>query len=223
MNKHTNNRDLFKNQVRSEVRMFRFGDACLPPDGLSTDGSGPSFVRLSWQGDPLHSEYSVQYREQGQTDWYGQRTITPQVQINNLKPGTTYEYQVQATCGINSSDYSAVSRANTAEEAVGQFACGVPTRDAWPQPPPNEPLLQFLAPNDVIYYHKFKIITKSVTSSAGGRFSGEGIAEIPFLNYSSVRVNFVGIAVTQSRVVVRGIVESIYNPNSKVIYVTDKP
>ena len=75
----------------------------------------------------------------------------------------------------------------------------------------------------MIYYHKFKIITKSVTSSAGGRFSGEGIAEIPFLNYSSIRVNFVGIAVTQSRVVVGGIVESIYNPNSKVIYVTDKP
>ncbi|MBY0432631.1 MAG: hypothetical protein K2U26_00820 [Cyclobacteriaceae bacterium] len=56
-----------------------------------------------------------------------------------------------------------------------------------------------------------------------GRFSGEGIAEIPFLNYSSIRVNFVGIAVTQSRVVVSGIVESIYNPNSKVIYVTNKP
>ncbi|MBY0432630.1 MAG: hypothetical protein K2U26_00815, partial [Cyclobacteriaceae bacterium] len=36
-------------------------------------------------------------------------------------------------------------------------------------------------------------------------------------------MNFVGIAVTQSRVVVSGIVESIYNPNSKVIYVTDKP
>ncbi|MBY0434145.1 MAG: hypothetical protein K2U26_08560, partial [Cyclobacteriaceae bacterium] len=103
---------------------------------------------------------------------------------------------------------------------MGQFACGAP---GLPQAPPNEPLLQFLAPNDVIYYHKFKIITKSVTSSAGGRFSGEGIAEIPFLNYSSIRVNFVGIAVTQSRVVVGGIVESIYNPNSKVIYVTDKP
>ena len=212
----TQKRDLFKNQGRSEVFMFQFGDACNTPKNITIVSHGSTYLRASWNSDPVHQNYSLQYREKGQTEWYGQTTISTQTSISSLKPGVTYEYQVQAGCGQISSDYSPILEASTLAENKSQFVCGSPSVPQ--QITPGEPLLQILGINDVIYYHNYEVRIKEITSASNGVYSGNAIAVIPYLNYARVRVIFTNIRVAQSYKVAGGEMETVWNPDSEWVY-----
>jgi TANFOR domain-containing protein len=216
----TEKRDLFKNQGRSEVFMFRFGDACNAPKNLKIASQGASFLRASWNADPVHERYNIRFREEGQHEWYGQSTISTQATLSSLNPGTTYEYKIQADCGQISSDYSAVFTEKTLLENKNQFVCGAPSV---PQKiNPGEPLLQILGMNDVIDYHNYKITVKEITASANGAYSGNAIAVIPYLNSAQVKMTFKNVRVTQSYKVISGEMETVWNPDSEWTY-TDEP
>jgi TANFOR domain-containing protein len=216
----TEKRDLFKNQGRSEVFMFRFGDACNAPKNIKIASQGASFLRASWSADPVHERYNIRFREQGQHEWYGQSTISTQATLSSLNPGTTYEYKIQADCGQISSDYSAVFTEKTLLENKNQFVCGAPSV---PQKiNSGEPLLQMLGMNDVIDYHNYKITVKEITASANGAYSGNAIAVIPYLNSAQVKMTFKNVRVTQSYKVISGEMETVWNPDSEWTY-TDEP
>ncbi|HYG20119.1 MAG TPA: fibronectin type III domain-containing protein, partial [Ohtaekwangia sp.] len=212
----TQRRDLFKNQGRSEVFSFQFGDACESPENIRAVSQGTSFIRAVWGTDPVHTNYIIRYRQEGQTEWYQTEALSTQVNLQSLKPATAYEYQVQAGCGPLASDYSAIVKTTTLEEDLSQFACGAPSVPV--NFIPGEPLLQGLHPGDEIFYHNYKIKVQDITSSSGGSFSGNAIAQIPYLNYAKIRMTFTNLAITQSYKVLRGEVVSVFNPDSDMVY-----
>ncbi|HEY9006694.1 MAG TPA: hypothetical protein VIM75_11200, partial [Ohtaekwangia sp.] len=69
--KDTEGRDLFKNQGKSEVYVFQFGDVMGVPQNFRRDaGSNSSVLNLRWEPAPdgaIPEQYRVRYRQKGDT------------------------------------------------------------------------------------------------------------------------------------------------------------
>lgn len=194
--------DLFKNHGYSEVITFTYGDACEMPLSLTAQSTNPSRLKISWQGQFNHTAYTLRYRQAGATtgEWFTTSTILPEAEINSLKPGTTYEYQVAGGCGVYESIFTPVATIKTKDPVVGDYSCGVATNtfnlDA-------AQLVATLAPGDVIRAGDFDIELVKVTGS-NGTFSGTGTVVVPYLNNVKVKAEFTSITVNQEKRMVNG-------------------
>ncbi|WP_254152707.1 fibronectin type III domain-containing protein [Chryseosolibacter indicus] len=192
--------DLFKNNGYSEVFTFVYGDACDLPTGISISSVSSSRFNLSWDPQFNHTAFKVRYREAGTTNWYENTSTIPETQFNSLKPSTTYEYQVAATCGFFDGAYSTIAKVTTNEEPQDDYSCGVPLSPF--NLDPSE-LVGSLKPGDVIQAGDFQLKLASVTGS-NGIFSGEGIIEVPYLNNAKVKTSFTNIKVNKELRLVDG-------------------
>lgn len=192
--------DLFKNHGYSEVVSFVYGDACDLPTGISIESVGPSRFALRWESMFNHTAFKVRYRQEGTVDWYENNVSLESTQILSLKPSTTYEYQVAATCGFFDGDYSPIARVTTAEEVPADYSCGIPLTPF--NLDPSE-LTGSLKPGDIIDAGDFQVQLISVSGS-NGIFSGEGIIEVPYLNKAKVKTSFTNITVSKELRMVNG-------------------
>jgi len=81
---------------------FRGFDA---PTGLFEDPVSMCSALLNW--DDMGAEhYNVCYREVGTLSWTCGSVFNTSILINNLDPGTTYEWRVHSVCGTSVSDWS---------------------------------------------------------------------------------------------------------------------
>jgi TANFOR domain-containing protein len=192
--------DLFKNHGYSEVVSFVYGDACDLPTGISIESVGPSRFALRWESLFNQTAFKVRYRQEGTVDWYENNASIESTQILSLKPSTTYEYQVAATCGFFYGDYSPIARVTTAEEVPVDYSCGIPLTPF--NLDPSE-LTGSLKPGDIIQAGDFQVQLISVNGS-NGIFSGEGIIEVPYLNKARVKTSFTNITVSKELRMVNG-------------------
>lgn len=192
--------DLFKNNGYSEVFTFVYGDACDLPTGIAASSIGTSRFSLGWEGTFNHTAYKVRYREAGTTNWYENNVAVNAADIYSLKPNTTYEYQVAATCGFYDGQYSTVSRITTNPLPEAEYACGAPLGNFALDP--NQ-LTGSLKTGDVIQAGDFDVKLTKVSGS-NGIFSGEGVIEVPYLNKAKVKVEFSSIAVNKELRMVNG-------------------
>lgn len=192
--------DLFKNNGYSEVFSFVYGDACNLPTGIATESIGSSRFNLNWDAMFNHTAFKVRYREAGTTNWYENNVAIAAAQFNSLKPSTTYEYQVAATCGFFDGPYSDIARVTTADEPETAYSCGVPLTPFNLNP---AELTGSLKPGDVIEAGDFDVKLVSVTGS-NGVFSGEGVIEVPYLNKAKVKTSFTNITVNKELRMVNG-------------------
>ena len=168
---------MFNNQGDSEVRSFRWGDACVAITEVRAEALSGGRIRLRWEAPGTHSSYRVQYRQKGTSRWYQQETFHPEAIITRLQPSTAYEYQVGGYCGSIAAGLSTLASVGTLEEVVPEYACGLPV------PAPNQesasPLPQ-LRVGEVIQAADFSV---TVTESSGqaGQFSGKGTVALPWL------------------------------------------
>ncbi|ELR73216.1 hypothetical protein C900_05265 [Fulvivirga imtechensis AK7] len=208
--------DLFKNQGYSQTHMFIYGDPCNLPDNISAQPLSSTRFKLDWQAQFNHTSFAVRYREADTKDaeWIDEDLFFEELEVNSLKPGTTYEYQVGASCGSIVGEYSPVAKVTTEDRAETEFACGTEMADFNLD---NQQLLESLQPGDYIYAGDFDVRVDSVTGS-GGTFSGGGKAEIPFLKYVKVRTTFENIRVNTDYRVIEGNVYTYWDPNSGMIY-----
>lgn len=70
-----------------------------------------SHALLTWQHPFIYSNFTINYREQGTVEWKTLNTRYNQLEIQDLKPSTTYDWRVKDAC----SDY-AVSSFKTSEQ-----------------------------------------------------------------------------------------------------------
>lgn len=192
--------DLFKNNGYSEVFSFVYGDACDLPTGISTESITSARVSLKWEPLFNHTAFKVRYRQAGTTNWYYNNVTLPSAQFTSLKPNTTYEYQVAATCGVFDGAYSSISRVTTAEEPQIDYSCGVPITPFNLDP---AELTGSLKPGDVIRAGDFDVKLVSVTGS-NGVFTGEGVIEVPYFNKAKVKTSFTSITVNKELRMVNG-------------------
>ena len=208
--------DLFKNQGYSQTHMFIYGDPCNLPNNISAQPLSSTRFKVGWQAQFNHTSFEVRYRDAGEddADWIEENSFFEELEVNSLKPGTTYEYQIGASCGSIVGEYSPIAKVTTEERPETEFACGTEMSDFNLD---NQQLLESLEPGDYIYAGDFDVKVDSVTGS-GGTFSGGGKAEIPFLKYVKVRTTFENIKVNTDYRVIEGNVYTYWDPNSGMVY-----
>lgn len=205
--------DLFRNEGKSEVYTFRFGDEVGMPQNLRKEGGNTSTLTLRWEPATegvMPDDYRIRYRPVGNDEWYEQSSRALWTTVTELTADTPYEVEVRAERGGYFSDYTDVQLVRTAAEERKAYTCGV--QDIIP-PVENTSPLQLLRPGDVIKCGDFSVVV-SDAALQGNLFSGKGVMQVPFLNEASVWVNFSGRINTDYRLIL-GEVASVYEQGSE--------
>ncbi len=194
--------DLFKNNGYSETVTFVYGDACEAPAQVSAQAESPTRISLQWEASPSQTGYTVRYRTKDQADanWYSNTSLITTAEVSGLEPKTTYEYQLMATCGYFESSYGNLATITTPDMAQQGYTCGVA--------PPNinldkTQLIPTLKVGEVLKAGDFDVTVTKI-SGANGKFSGEGVVVVPFLNQVRGRVIFSDITVNTDKRMVDG-------------------
>jgi hypothetical protein len=221
--KDAESRDVFKNDGRSEVYVFQFGDALSAPENIAQDGGNAATVNLSWdspsQGE-MPQSYRVRYRKKGAGNdvaWYESVTSQRWITLSDLQSNATYDIQIRSEAKPQLSEYSQLFSAQTTEVTASPYTCGL--QIAIPQPTSVSPLLM-LKVGDVITCSKFKVYVTEVKGTTGV-FSGKGSMPVPFLNMATVNVAFSGIKVNSNYELVAGEIITTFNPGSDMAKVID--
>ena len=176
-------------------------------------------VNVSRTGLPQHTEFVVRYKKEAANRfWKEQQTFLTELVIDDLQPQTTYEFEVKPLCGTLNGNLTEAVKATTKEQPATDFACGAEpgefNRDS------QEPLPE-LKWDDYIEAADFDVRVIDMQGS-NGTFSGRGLAEMPWLKQIRVRVEFNKIFVNTEYQLIRGGIETIFNPDSKMMVDLDK-
>lgn len=210
-------RDLFRNKGYSEVQMFTYGDPCNVPTQIEATSTSSGRISINWEPSTYNTAFNVQYREAGNAEsaWYPKTTFANSITIDNLRPQTRYEYQVQGQCGTISSELSEILSVTTQAKKETKVVCG--SEDQSTSITSTRPLTSLL-PGDIITCGKFEAqVTKA--SGGGGKWTGEGFMHVPFMGVK-VRVTFTDVIINDKFQVTKGRIVSVFNPESNFIVQT---
>lgn len=203
---------LFKNNGFSEVYWFNYVTPCDTPNNARHEVKGAQQVNILWDDFTTDvPEFIVRYREKGNNnEWFFSRTSGNWITLWDLRPGTTYEYQVNKKCLISESEYSILQTFTTLEEndETSLINCGI-------SPDMNienmEPLEQLL-PGNMFKAGDFPVKVIEANGS-NGRFSGKGYVSFPYFKNIKVAVNFTNIFVNNESQLAEGTVITVYDPS----------
>ncbi|HEY8399921.1 MAG TPA: fibronectin type III domain-containing protein [Cytophagaceae bacterium] len=181
---------------------FTYIEDCQPPLHIDVDVESEVRVKVSWDQASNHSKYLIRYREKDNTlaEWFTTEVTTDNIKITDLKPGKSYEYQVQSFCSRSISSFSAMSYFDTPERDTSKTReCSqgdiVSVVD-------NQTLLASATNNDVFKLGRFDLRVTEISGSEG-IYSGKGTINVPFLQ-SNVKVKFSEISVNANKEVFDG-------------------
>ncbi len=97
-------KELIKNGGYSSTFTFTYLPICKTPSLVKSLPNKNKTALISWAGEG--KEYLIQYREEGQTDWYEELSLTQSLTITQLRPGKKYEYRIKSICEYNYSNYT---------------------------------------------------------------------------------------------------------------------
>ncbi|TAL62216.1 MAG: fibronectin type III domain-containing protein [Bacteroidetes bacterium] len=177
-----NGYDLFKNKGYSQVCTFNYGNAGKVLDSayaltLTAQAVTHRMGMCRWNFQKVFSNYLLQVRKQGSSNWFDHPTNLNTQKITNLEPNTAYEARVRGKgSDILTGEWSNTATFTTLKEPV--YNCNDPTI------PPN--LLQASPlPADkaiaglVIQTGQFEVTATEISSSGGaGWYKGKGYAKI---------------------------------------------
>jgi hypothetical protein len=222
--KDLDGRDLFKNQGRSEVFVFQFGDALGVPENLFLQTANASTLTVRWEQSMAGTDatnYRVRYRSSKKGgDWYETQTTDQWKAIPMLQPDTEYEVQVRAEQKPQFSNYTVSEFFKTIPQKTEEFVC---KDDVTPPPLPRDGTPVFpLSINDTIRAGGYDVLVREVTGS-NGAYTGAGSAIVPWLNGAKIRVVFDKIKVNDRFYLTSGTIRSVWNADSKFLAKIETP
>lgn len=137
-------------------------------------------AKLSWEIDPDHNGYILEYRVQGTKIWVASKETNPYKLISGLDNTKKYEYHVYAFCGQVSSDFSVIDPFSTAGAPAKQFVCG--SGQGLINITNRTPIAS-LKVGDKFKAADFEVTITVLTSN--GPYNGEASAKVPYLKNSS--------------------------------------
>ncbi|MDQ2657927.1 MAG: fibronectin type III domain-containing protein [Bacteroidota bacterium] len=207
-------KDLFKNQGRSEVFVFQYGEALPVPDNLRMRWAKPTTLAIQWDGIPGADgeiRYRLQYRQRRRTEsheWYEAWTRFTERTFYHLQPGTEYEMKIRSENALQESEYSEIRVFKTLREEADVFVCRDDI-DPPPLPESNVPLFH-LSINDTIHAGGYDVLVRDVMK-VENRYYGAGLIIIPWFNSAKVRATFEKIAVNEQFWLTSGTIKSVWN------------
>lgn len=229
---------VFKNNGYTEIFAFTYEVYCTSPLAIATSGVSENQAKITWSGNIENYDYQVKYREKNSnSQWYQVVTPRENITLSNLKPNTTYEFTVGASCDLGKYVHSTINEFTTiAKDEIAFAGCGI-------KPDPNDLAnktpLPNLYPNDVVSAGDFPIVVLHATGS-NGNFSGDGYVTLPFLEkfrklidaadafagkdengksksnigqYTRIRITFNNIGLNTDFKLISGEIVASYDPN----------
>ncbi len=223
----TGGKDLFKNQGRSEVFVFRFGEELPAPENLLLRWAKPTTLAIRWDKvkDTEEVKYRLSYRPRKRTanddhEWYETRTKFTEKTLYDLQPDTEYEVKVRTEKVAQESEYTETEIFKTLPQTQQAFSC---KPDAMPPPVPEKTVPIFpLSINDTIHAGGYSVLVRDVTEMKG-RYFGSGLAIVPWFNSAKVRVTFENISVNDRFWLTNGTIKSVWNSDSKFLLDVQTP
>ncbi len=206
-------KDLFKNQGRSEVFVFQYGEALPIPGNLRMRWAKPTTLAVQWDGigkSEGEIRYRLQYRQRRRTEnheWYETWTRFTERTFYHLQPNTEYEMKIRSENALQESEYSEIRVFKTLREEAGVFVC---RDDIAPPPLPENtvPLFQ-LSINDTLHAGDYDVLVRDVIK-VENRYFGSGLIIVPWFNGAKVRATFEKIAVNEQFWLTSGTIKSVW-------------
>jgi hypothetical protein len=219
----TEGRDLFKNNGKSEVFVFQFGDAIEMPQNVRKETANATTISMRWEASSngeVPEKFRIRYRPDGGSTWYEDVTTQYWHNLSGLQNNKAYDIQVRAESGRQVSDYTFNQRHSTTLPIVDEnFQCGNPFNI---HAPAMTTPLQSLYIRDVFKCADFEVSVREVTKlSEPGSFSGKGFAKVYMMNRANIEVTFSGTFNSQYQMV-SGSIKSTYESGSKMSQLTEE-
>jgi predicted chitinase len=224
--KDTEDRDLFKNNGKSEVYVFQFGDQLGIPENLALQKANPSSLVVRWEQPTAGTDavsYRVRYRphnSRSHDEWYSELTNDRWKSIPQLQPNTEYEVQVRAEQSTQVSDYGPVKIFKTAIAGANDFVCKSDVSP--PAVPVNAIPATQLGINDTLYAAGYEVLVREITANEGGTYTGSGMMIVPWFQSAKVRMTFKNIRVNEQHWLTAGEIKSVWNADSKFLVKSEK-
>ncbi|SPE77504.1 ADP-ribosyltransferase exoenzyme [Flavobacterium columnare] len=212
--------NVFKNEGYSEIYHFTYASHCPAPTFILSEAVSARSVRVSWLGDKNHTKYHLQYKKAPPLGagglWFEVYTMNPQTTLSDLEAGVSYEFRVGGSCepavlgntgtftysGINQFSMPAAGTSNTS------FTCGLnPTIAIANQTP-----ITNLIVSETFTAGDFPV--KILELTGNNPYSGKGYIIVPYLADTKIAVAFNNITVNTNYQLIKGVVETTYNPEA---------
>ncbi len=197
----------FQNNGYSEIFDFVYQGNCDKPQFTLAEVTATTKAKITWQPNPSHISYLVQYRKKNTTTWFEVESTTTEVNLFDLEPLTTYEFRVGGYCAGNVLSFSNTNEFTQPNTNITAVNCGImPTVDL-----SNQTLFTGnLGNGQVFMAGDFPI---HVTEGSGsGSYTGKGWTKAPYLNSIKLAVIFSDIKINTSMQLVQGEVKAVYDP-----------
>lgn len=210
---------VFKNDGYSEIYSFKYTASCAAPTFLLSESQSSKSVKITWEGVPEHTRYQVQYKKQDvrNAQWFSSNSLNTQSLITNLEPGITYQFRVGSSCdpaadGVQSFTYSGISTFTTPTETNGvkAYNCGIIPKINIQ----NQKVLDNLIQSETFTAGDFPVTVLELEEQHSP-YSGRGYIIVPYLADTKIAVEFKNILINTDYQLIRGVVETSYNPDWK--------
>ncbi len=210
---NTDGLEIFKNNGYSEVRVFQFGETCNSPISFDLNDETQSTFNIEVQTDPSNTAWQANFRESESNDWSELKAegASSEKTVRGLKASTTYEVQLKGLCGPFASDFTFSKTITTKERTNTERIC---ENTASPFVVTNALPLPQLKKDHIFLAALVPIKVSQVTKQGGGKFSGNGIATLPFFN-AGLAVTFDDIQINELMQLTSGevnVVRNAFNP-----------
>lgn len=216
----TEGRDLFKNNGRSEVFIFQYGQTLAVPQNFQLRWAKPTTLSVRW--DPVRDDnegvkYRLQYRprlKRENHEWYETRTQFTEKTLYQLESDTDYEMRVRTEKIAQESEYTETMVFRTLRPEKEEFVCKDPVTPP-PLPANTHPVFP-LSVNDTLHAGGFSVLVRDVLE-VDGKYFGSGVAIVPWLNAAKVRVTFENIRVNDRFWLTAGVIKSVWSAGSSFL------
>jgi hypothetical protein len=131
------------------------GGTCGIPTSLSATSVTSSSATLNWNAVSGATSYNVRYKATASSTWINNSTSSTSLAVSGLSASTSYEFQVQAVCGANSSVYSSSATFTTQAAGCSDVYESNNTLSAAKTIPVNTDIYGLISPSGDNDYFKF--------------------------------------------------------------------
>jgi len=204
----TGGRDMFKNEGKSTVLAFTYGQECPIPLNFRCTPTVPYHALAQWDGAQNHTSYTLEFKPENRTEFYGMSSSYSRDTIKKLLAETQYTVRLKGLCGNQSGAYTEELVFKTPALQPISNTCGQKSSYVVTD---RTSRLENLAVGDKVMVAGFEAEITEVVKNADGSFSGKSVVNSSNFGVK-VRCTFENVQFNDSKQLIAGSMKSVYDP-----------